>query len=466
MVYFLFLAGYLALILLVSFLFSRKLQSLEDFFLAARSLPAVLIYLSLTASWLGATSTLVSIDEAYAKGLSSFWIVGIPAVLTVTVFAFFLTRPIRRLPIITLPDLFEMRYGRVVRHVAAVLIVWYMALLAASQMVALGNFLKEFLGTSYFFGLVAGTAVVLIYSIGGGLFSVVVTDAFQFFFLMTGVAGLFVFLLGTSSLSEASATASQMGKIGYFNIFLGLERNILIVVSFTLAWIISPIAWQRIQASRSDSAARWGLMSSGVTFLLFFGVIAMIGILSLPLLKSELPNTTVLAFLLTTKTGRILGGIIFIAIIAAIMSTMDTAINTGALSLTRDIFQQIFPQGKLKNIIQTSRLATFLVGTVSFLIATRLQGILKSLGLASEIMTEGLFIPGLAMIFLRRRFPTAGFLSLILGGGYSLVGFLSEIGLLRMGWPEWPYSVPRGLVLSLCGFLAGLLFDARRRKTA
>jgi SSS family solute:Na+ symporter len=391
---------------------------------------------------------------------------GIPSVLTVLIFVFFLARPIRRLPIVTLPDLFEMRYGRTVRHMTSILIVWYMILLAASQMVATGNFLKSLLGTSYFAGLLLGTAVVLIYSVAGGFFSVVVTDGFQFFLLAVGIIGLLFFLMGDSSLSQASASAAQIGKTGYFDFLFDFERNIWIALSFTLAWVISPIVWQRIQASRSEQEARLGLFSSGVAFVLFFGGIVLIGILCLPLMTSSLQDGPLLSHLLATRTGVLLGGILFVGIIAAIMSTMDTAINTGAMSLTRDVFQQIFSPERLKDVVSASRLATVLVGLLAFLIATRMQGILKTLGLASEIMTEGLFVPGIAMIFLRRRFPSAGFLSLCLGGGYSVIGFLNQIGLLDWGWPEWPFSVPYGLALSLFGFLAGVVIDARFRKVS
>ena len=141
------------------------------------------------------------------------------------------------------------------------------------------------------------------------------------------------------------------------------------------------------------------------------------------------------------------------------MSTMDTAINTGALSLTRDVYQQVFPQRQGKEIVFVSRLSTFIVGGVAFLVAIKFQSILKTLGLASEIMAEGLFVPGIAMVFLRKKLPLAGFLSLFLGGGYSIVGFLCELGLLPLNWPSWPYSVPYGLGLSLAGFVAGFVLD-------
>ena len=152
------------------------------------------------------------------------------------------------------------------------------------------------------------------------------------------------------------------------------------------------------------------------------------------------------------------------AIVAAVMSTMDTAINTGALSLTRDVYQQIFSSSKGKRIVLVSRLSTLLVGGLAFIVATRFQSILKTLGLASEIMAEGLFIPGIAMIFLKKKLPMAGFLSLLLGGGYSLVRFLCEVKLLPLSWPSWPYSIPYGLGLSLAGFAAGVIIEKYRRK--
>jgi hypothetical protein len=62
---FIYLLLYFALLLLAGFFFSKKIKTIEDFFLASRDLPALLILLTLAGSWLGATSTLVSVDEAF-----------------------------------------------------------------------------------------------------------------------------------------------------------------------------------------------------------------------------------------------------------------------------------------------------------------------------------------------------------------------------------------------------------------
>jgi SSS family solute:Na+ symporter len=74
-------------------------------------------------------------------------------------------------------------------------------------------------------------------------------------------------------------------------------------------------------------------------------------------------------------------------------------------------------------------------------------------------MAEGFFIPGVAMIFLKKKLPLAGLLSLSLGGGFSLIRFLCEMKLLSLNWPSWPYSVPYGLSVCLAGFLTGFVIE-------
>jgi SSS family solute:Na+ symporter len=287
----------------------------------------------------------------------------------------------------------------------------------------------------------------------------VVTDGIQFFLLITGLFCLGGFLLGRTDWADVSLVSSGLGKSMYFSFFAGFEKNGLMVLSFTLAWIISPIVWQRVQAAQTVKKAKAGLLAAGGTFFLAFGGIIGIGMLILPLFPSGQQEGNLLAALILNKTGLALGALLFVAIVAAIMSTMDTAINTGALSLVRDVYQQIFPSLRI-SIVTVSRVATVAVGLLAFLVATKLQVILKTLGLASEIMAVGLFIPGMAMLFFKKPRPAAGLLALIMGGGYSLLGFLCRMEILSISWPDWPYSVPYGLGICLIGFAVGWVIDS------
>ena len=452
-----YFAAYVGLVIGAGLLFSRRMKSLADFFLAARELPGGLVFLALTSSWFGATSILVATDRAYADGLSSFWIMGVPAVATILFLAVFAAGPLRRFDAMSLPDLFELRYGRLVRHLAAILIILYMVLLAASQLVALGRFLGTFLGLSYLGSLAVSMAVVLAYSAVGGLRSVVFTDAVKLPLLAAGVGGLALFLAGRLAGAggvAAAFAAAPAGTSGYFNVLHGAGENILIALSFAAAWTISPIALQRIQAARSLAAARRGLFGAAGALFCLYTAVVVIGILAARLFDGRPLSGPLVSEIIAAHAGPALGGILFVAVLGAVLSTMDTAVNTGALSLARDVFQQASPLARRKPVL-AGRLATVVVGVLAFAIAARLQDILKTIGLSSEIMAEGLFVPGIAMIFSTRRAPLAGLLSLVLGGGFAVLCFLGATGLLSLGLPVWPRSVPWGMGLSLLGYAIG-----------
>jgi SSS family solute:Na+ symporter len=390
-------------------------------------------------------------------------LIGAPAVVTVLVFAAALAGPIRRLEDLTLPDLVERRYGKTVRYLAAALILWYMVVLASSQMVALGQFIGSFLKIPYFWSLAVGTGAVLVYLLSGGLFSVVVTDVLQCLLLAGGVAGLAAYFVRHTTWAAAIQAGKAAGG-GFLNPLAGAESNVLIAVSFILAWTISPIAWQRVQAARSVGQARWGFLASAGAFVVLYGLVVLIGILARALWNSRELSRPLISEVMLAGLGPWLAGFLFVAVIAAILSTMDTAINTGALTLTRDVFYRLLGPGRAAgpSAVRAGRAATFMVAIAAFLVATRFQSILKTLGLSSEVMAEGLFVPGMAMLCLRRKSPLAGGLSLIMGGGFALTGFFSALGLAPLGLPAWPFSVPYGVGLSLTGFIVGYLLDSLR----
>ena len=456
---------YFSIILFFNLALAKKMRSLDDYFLASRGLSAFWVGLALSSSWFGATSILVSTDEAYRTGASAFWLMGVPASATLLILALLLGARIQRLETFSMPDLIESRYGRLVRHLSSFLILWYMIVLAASQMVALGIFLKQFFGASYLTSLALGTGLVLFYSALGGFRALVLTNSLKFFLLATGILGSFLFLAGKSSWTDISLLASRAGKAHYFNPFAGGGRNWLVALSFTLAWTVSPIAWQRIQAARTAKQARWGTIGAlGMLFVLY-ALTVMIGIFSLTLFSGRDLSRPLLSELISSQMGPFLGIILFIAVVSAIMSTLDTAVNTGALSMTRDVFQQICSRRQLGTAVPAGRISTLIVGILAFLIATRFQDILKTIGLSSENMAEGLFIPGVAMIFLKKKYPLAGLFGLVFGGCFSIVGFLGEAGILSLNLPSWPYSLPYGLALSLAGFLLGVTIQRAKGKS-
>jgi len=439
----------------------KKPGSLDSFFLASRRLGAGRVAFSLCASWIGAASLLVSTDEACRDGVSALWIMGIPAVATLLILTG-LARPIRAVSGLTPSGLMRDRYGRAAGALTTVLVIWYMTVLAASQMVAAGPFLGAFLGTGPFSSLALAAGIVIVYSASGGLRAVARTHVLQFALLVAGVAGMVAALASRTSWSAVRAAAAGSGRGAYFDVFAGGERNVLIALSFILAWTVSPIAWQRMQAARSERSARGGTAAAAVLLGLFYAGIVAAGMLFLPLFPEGGAGVPLVTRFVTREAGSFLGGLLFVTVLAAVFSTMDAALNAGAFTLTQDLPGRKSGGPPSGRPLGLARASTAVLALAALLIAARLGDILKTLGLASTIMAEGLVIPGLAALFLKRRAPLAGLLGLVSGGGYAVVSFLSESGLRLLPVPAWPRSLPLGVACCAAGFLAGLVIERYR----
>lgn len=422
---------------------SKKNIDFDSYFFGKRKLGAFLIFFTVTASWFGGASTIATINDAYEKGFESIWLIGIPTILTIFIFVL-INKKIRKSNFVSLPIFLNKYYGKSVSSFASFLIFFYMTVLAASQFVAWGKFVSVFIGENYEVTVITGAVIVILYSYLGGYISVVLTDGLQLLLLTLSI--LYLILAFKNNIHYI--------QVSDLNIFSNIQHNVLITISFTLAWLISPIIWQRIASAKSKEASKKGLIVSIIAFSTLYVLMILIAIC---LRKFPLNNNF---FSNIIKNSLPVSGsiLVFIGIGAAIMSTADSAINIGALTLVKDVFNF----KNKKKIMLFSKISTLISGSLAALIALEFNSIIKTLGLASEIMAEGLFIPGMYALFFKKRKPVAALLSLILGGGFSIIVFINAYG-LKLPIPEWPYSLPYGLSLSLIGFLIGYFIDKKAK---
>lgn len=436
---------YFAVLVVTGVLLSRKNPDFDAYFYGQRKLGSFLIFFTVTASWFGAASTIVTVNAAHKTGFNAVWLMGIPTFTTIIAFIL-LNRKIRDTRFVSLPVLLEKYYGKPVSAVASFLIFFYMVVLAASQLTAWGQFVGPFLGRSYEITVISGAVVVILYSYLGGYLSIVLTDGMQFLLLTFSMVYLLIFF--------KRSDAAPVYTAADFDFFADSGPSLLMTVSFTLAWVISPIIWQRIASARSAKVSRRGLVLSLAAFAVLYFIIIQVGIHA-----RNVPITgDVFAGIIETRLPAGGGIFVFLGIAAAIMSTADTAVNVGALTLVKDVFH-IKTKSRL---VFHAKIATLISGVLAVLIALRFNSIIKTLGLASEIMAEGLFIPGMYMLLFKKRKPLAALLSLVLGGGFSILVFINAYG-LNLPLPTWPYSLPYGLGLSITGFAVGYLLDRDRR---
>lgn len=446
--YLLGLLFYFTVLVIIGVYLSRRNPDFDSYFFGQRKLGGFLIFFTVTASWFGAASTIATINAAYDAGFAAVWLLGVPTILTMLVFIL-INRKVRETRFVSLPVLLEKYYGKAVAAIASFLIFFYMVVLAASQLVAWGKFIGGFTGQGYELTVITGAFVVILYSYLGGYMSVVVTDGVQFGLLGLSLIYLMIFFKGGPTLFRSED----------FNFWSNGNYNLLMTLSFTLAWVISPIIWQRIGSARSAKASKYGLIMSIAAFSLLYYMVIRVAVHLRGYAEAGTGGGDIFGAII--KNWLPMGGsmLVFLGIAAAIMSTADTALNVGALTLVKDVLQI---KKKSKSVVY-ARVATFGCGVLAVLIALRFNSIIKTLGLASEIMAEGLFIPGMYMLFFKQKRPMAALLSLILGGGFAMIVFINAYG-LALPLPQWPYSLPYGLGLSFAGFVTGFLIDKSRNK--
>ncbi len=414
---------------------NSKSRDSEDYFLASRSLPAWLLSITFIASWWGGGSAIDLVDHAHEQGLGSFWIYGVP-VLIATALMFVFAGGIRRVATISQPELFERRYDSRTALILTIFIVIFMTIGAAIQVIVIGNLFHSFLGISYEMGALLGTGLVLCYSMFGGFRGVVLTDLFQFVFCLFSTIFLFWLTLDNAGgFAPLVEHAAKTGREGYTSFFHGVGDNIAFVVTFGTSWMIQANIWQRISAAKSPSSARKMMGISFVAFIPLYMMVTLTGMLSL-MIFDEVPSGGVVAALLKGLDRPLIGALIFVGLCSAIMSTMDSMFNTGALSLTQDIYKKyVAPNRSARSYVNVGRITTLLIALVALFIGVKIKSVLTISWIGADFLASGAFVPLVLGFVWRRGTTKAALVSMCFGLLFSTYNLLVALGLdLPTAW--------------------------------
>ena len=422
---------YFAILLLVV-LKEKKNSDVEDYFFAGRSLPFWALSITFIASWWGGGSALSTADLAFADGMGAFWYYGVP-VLVATLLMGLGARAIRSVGYLTQGAMMEARYSRPVARLLALMILFFMLFSAASQMVAVGDFFGTFLG-------------------------VVLTDIIQFVLLLLSALAVFVVAMqecgGLGPIAEAAA---RSGRPEFMSLTAGAPKYLMYVITFGCSWMIQANVWQRISATRDTRDARRMTVMSFFVYIPLYLIVVLTGMAGIVLFDT-LPKGGVVTALVESSMSPLLAAVVFVGISAAIMSTMDSLINTGAMTLVMDLLPGSYDE---KTRLRLSRLATLVIVAVGILISLRIRSIFEITWIASDIITTGVFVPLVLAFFWRRGTSRGALCSMLCGLAYCLYNLAIFLGMpLPAFWEQQSaLQVILGVCLSLLVFTVTSLLD-------
>ncbi|MFI3267388.1 MAG: sodium:solute symporter family protein [Rikenellaceae bacterium] len=423
-----FLIAYIIIVVVIGIKNSNS-KNTSDYFLASRKLPSWLLAITFIASWWGGGSAIDLVDHSYNDGLGSFWIYGMP-VLFSTLFMYFMAGKIRRANTISQPELVEKRYNKRVSRILTLFILVFMTLGVATQIIVIGHFFQSFFDMPYLSGAIVGSSIVLFYSMFGGFKGVVLTDLLQFVFFFVGGIALLVFAYNNSGGWQAvEEHASHIGKTDYTQFWSKASDYLAYVFTFGVSWAVQANVWQRISAAKTEKSAKNMMALSFIAFIPLYLMVTLTGMFASTMF-SDMPTGGIVPAIVKLLDSPVLSALIFVGLCSAIMSTMDSMLNTGALSLTVDIYQKYIKKGaSAKELVSVGRISTLLVFLVALVIALRIESVIDVAWIGADFIATGAFVPIIGGFFWEKSTSRAAVSSMIFGFLFSTYNMLIALGI-------------------------------------
>jgi Na+/proline symporter len=308
-----------------------------------KSMPFLVVGTALAAQAIDGNATLGNTSLTVSGG---FWAgVAIPIGLAASLLIVgrFLAAPLNAMNLLTLPEFFYRRYGRVTELLTSLLTVVCFIVLVAGNLAAVAWILTVVSGLSYGAALAIATTVILIYTIAGGLYAAIWTDFFQIHVAIIGFIGAAIFLIATrgfgnimtavpaETLSVAQLTSASSGALTNWAAILSLAFGNAMALDFM----------ERVFSARTPGTARRGCYYASV-WTLVIGLCA--SLIGLAAIGTNAGGTGDPRMILPAFASEYLpywiAVLVFVGVLGASMSTANGAMLVIAVVLARNVYQR------------------------------------------------------------------------------------------------------------------------------
>lgn len=383
--------AFLIINLSVGIFYSRNVHNVREYAIGNRNFSTSTLAATIVATWIGGGVLSQTIDETYKQGLY-FIIPAIGDSLVLAVIGYFLApRMAEFLGTLSIAESIGNLYGKKVRLITGVIGIISCIGAVAVQFKVSATILQLFFNVSSFYAVLASAAIVVLYSSFGGIKVVTFTDVIQFFTFATVIPIISLVIWGTiSDPDKIYSTISQHPSFDYKQIFDFYNPKLLHSLLLFLFFIIptlEPAIFQRITMAKNTSQITNSFIIAAFACLIMSLLISWIGILLLADNPNLDPNN-LLTYIIGTYSYPGLKGLIAIGIIAIIMSTADSYINSAAVIFTNDFCKPLNIQLNDNKALILTRSSAACIGFLAFFLAFNTQSLLKL-----TLLIWGLYMP-------------------------------------------------------------------------
>jgi SSS family solute:Na+ symporter len=460
--------AYVICLIVIAYLVSREKPGHEkntnDYFLAGNSLPWWAIGASLIAANISAEQVIGMSGSGFALGLgiaSYEWMAAITLILVGKyMLPIFLERKIY-----TMPQFLEQRFDHRVRTVLAVFWLGVYTFVNLTAVLWLGALaISTITGVQLEYGLVFLVLFSIAYSLYGGLKAVAFTDIIQVVLLVFG--GLFLSYVSLDLIAEGRGVVAGFkiltGELPeMFDMILSPDSphyvslpGISVLVGGM--WVMNLSYWgfnqyiiQRTLAAKSLREGQAGIIFAAFLKLLMPVIVVLPGIAAVILVPDiGRPDQAYPELMNLMPVG--LKGLVFAALVAAIVSSLGSMTNSVATIFTMDLYSYYRKDKSQKHYVLVGRTAGLTALLVAMITAKPLLGQFDQ---AFQYIQEftGFFTPGIVVLFMLGMFWSR---TTATAGLWAAVGSAVLSLALKIWWPALPFMDRVGLVFLLCLLLA------------
>ncbi|HSG81026.1 MAG TPA: sodium:solute symporter family protein, partial [Gemmatimonadota bacterium] len=432
---------------------SRGVKSHEDFMVAGRSVPVLMLVGTLVCTWIGSGSLFGGAGLAYRTGIAELWF-SFGAWMGLVV-AYFIAGRVRHIAEYTVPDLLEKRYNAAARLLGTLAIILAYVTIAAYQFRGGGWILSIVTDgkISPEMGMYITAAAIVIFTALAGMVSIVTVDIFNGTIITLGILFALPYMVfKVGGIGEVAAGLPA----GHLSIFGG--HNLLWVIGVSLPTFLLLLGesgmYQKFFSAKDAKAARRaviGMVLGVVVLETALALLAIVGRAAYPNLIEEVSivgraaSETVILFVARYGLPLFGGAVLLAAAVAIVLSTGNTFLLVPSTNVSRDIYERfINPAATERRKLTVQRVSVVVFGLIGLVLLTQFQTVL-SMALYAYSLVGASLTPALLACFLWKRVTAQGGVACIAGGMGTIVaiGVLSRLGVgfsLMFGGTEFDFA--------------------------
>lgn len=407
----------------VSYYFYRKTKTYEQYNMGGREMPIFPMILTTVGLGIGGSTLLGYMSDAYMLGYGRVWL-ALSTTITFVIFTAFLVKPVRRLgdkyKFYSIGDYAAYRYGKAARFPTFLGNLSAIGALTGLQFIALATILNLLFDINITVGIVIAAVFLTIKTYLGGLTAVIWTDAIQGTIQTIGIVMLFVVVYFSSGgLGNVSENIKNIPSLDaeYLSMFnIPLSSIFIPLLTMGAAILVRQDTWQRVWASRDVKVAVksnwWASLIIFVTgiVIIFVGVFARGGLG----ISTEQPDL-IYYYVIFEKLPVLLGLILFLTLLATILSSADSFFIAGSTMLVADVVRPLVKNPTSGKMLRYSRLMVLVMGAIGLLLALSIPELIELWTTGSAVLTAGMLVPLIAGMFWKRPNNIAGVSSMWAG---------------------------------------------------